>query len=509
MFARIRRVLSETVEETPGMVIAVLGLGMCITSRMVRLQVSNSAFPTVDTMVWSGAVLSVCLLVLTLAYRRAPGMCLYRYPVVALLVAASSSVALVAASLLGGQTVGGVLTLVVETVPLVCSDLMLLMWGGALLAYGLRRLLLIFSLASCVAALATLMLGAIKPEVECGAVAMLPMLGVVCLYFFLEYNTSRNGFVVGTRSHGGDLRVGVSGGTASDAGGIDGRAGVACTAAPMGALVFLFFFLVRFCLAFATVGWIGSSPGQGASAASQVASMLGMVLAGVVALVVAVYCWNPAGLVAYPFALLFMLLCALFMTSAAQGRMALAAVAFVNMVQATLFALALALPHLADRAGECGGMGASAGALLACSLGTTCASIGFKCLPSAVFALLVGCALLVLGAAFMAFIVRSNDAEGPAGADSTGCWEAAVRMARAYGLTPRESDIFVLMAQRYASAEIAEALVVSMATVRTHVRNIYAKLDVHSAKEFHALVGANLCRTRTVGNAGDQVENGV
>lgn len=78
MFARIRRVLSETVEETPGMVIAVLGLGMCITSRMVRLQVSNSAFPTVDTMVWSGAVLSVCLLVLTLAYRRAPGMCLYR-----------------------------------------------------------------------------------------------------------------------------------------------------------------------------------------------------------------------------------------------------------------------------------------------------------------------------------------------------------------------------------------------------------------------------------------------
>ena len=338
---------------------------------------------------------------------------------------------------------------------------------------------------------------------------MLPMLGVVCLYFFLEYNTSRNGFVVGTRSHGGDLRVGVSGGTASDAGGIDGRAGVACTAAPIGALVFLFFFLVRFCLAFATVGWIGSSPGQGASAASQVASMLGMVLAGVVALVVAVYCWNPAGLVAYPFALLFMLLCALFMTSAAQGRMALAAVAFVNMVQATLFALALALPHLADRAGECGGMGASAGALLACSLGTTCASIGFKCLPSAVFALLVGCALLVLGAAFMAFIVRSNDAEGPAGADSTGCWEAAVRMARAYGLTPRESDIFVLMAQRYASAEIAEALVVSMATVRTHVRNIYAKIDVHSAKEFHALVGANLCRTRTVGNAGDQVENGA
>lgn len=125
--------------------------------------------------------------------------------VVALLMAAASSVAPAATSLSGGRTdglravgngSGAVRTLVLaaETVPLVCSGLMLLIWGGALLAYGLRRLFLVFSLASCVSALATLMLGATKPEVECGVAAMLPVLGVVCMYFFLEYNIPRNGF---------------------------------------------------------------------------------------------------------------------------------------------------------------------------------------------------------------------------------------------------------------------------------------------------------------------------
>lgn len=476
---------------------------------MVRLQVSNSAFPTVDTMVWSGVGLSACLLALTLAYRRVPGMCLHRHPAAALLVAVASSVALVAATLLGGQTVSGVLALMIETVPLLCSDFLLLMWGGALLVYGLRRLLLIFSLASCVAALATLTLGAIKPEVECGAVAMLPILGVVCLYLFLEYNTSRNGFAAGVHVREDGARAGACVGTVLNVGGSGGNAGAVRAAAPVMALVFSFFFLVRFCLAFATVGWIESSPGQGANVASQVASTLGMVLAGVVALVVAVYCWNPGGLVAYPFMLLFMLLCALFMTSAAQGSMALAAIAFVNMVQTTLFALALVLPHLGEQPAEGGGMGASAGALLFCSLGTTCASVGLKCLPGTVFALLVGCALLALGAVFMAFVVRLNDGGRPADAGVTGCQEDAMQMARAYGLTPRESDIFALMVRRYASAEIAETLVVSMATVRTHVRNIYAKLDVHSAKEFHALVSASLGHARAAGNAGDPVENGA
>jgi len=45
-------------------------------------------------------------------------------------------------------------------------------------------------------------------------------------------------------------------------------------------------------------------------------------------------------------------------------------------------------------------------------------------------------------------------------------------------LTPREKEILVLMSQGMSNAEIAEHLVVSATTVKTHVGNVLAKLDV-------------------------------
>ena len=45
-------------------------------------------------------------------------------------------------------------------------------------------------------------------------------------------------------------------------------------------------------------------------------------------------------------------------------------------------------------------------------------------------------------------------------------------------LTPREEEILVLMSQGMSNAEIAEHLVVSATTVKTHVGNVLAKLDV-------------------------------
>ena len=45
-------------------------------------------------------------------------------------------------------------------------------------------------------------------------------------------------------------------------------------------------------------------------------------------------------------------------------------------------------------------------------------------------------------------------------------------------LTPREKEILMLMSQGMSNAEIAEHLVVSATTVKTHVGNVLAKLDV-------------------------------
>jgi LuxR family maltose regulon positive regulatory protein len=50
-------------------------------------------------------------------------------------------------------------------------------------------------------------------------------------------------------------------------------------------------------------------------------------------------------------------------------------------------------------------------------------------------------------------------------------------------LTPRELQILGLLATDLSPHEIAGELVVSTSTVRTHIKNIYAKMAVHSRME--------------------------
>ena len=59
----------------------------------------------------------------------------------------------------------------------------------------------------------------------------------------------------------------------------------------------------------------------------------------------------------------------------------------------------------------------------------------------------------------------------------------------ACGLTGRESEILAQLARGYSSTYIAQCLLISANTVRTHMRNIYRKLGVSSRSELMELVG--------------------
>jgi DNA-binding NarL/FixJ family response regulator len=56
-------------------------------------------------------------------------------------------------------------------------------------------------------------------------------------------------------------------------------------------------------------------------------------------------------------------------------------------------------------------------------------------------------------------------------------------------LSEREREVLAMIAAGRTNAEIAEALVISMATVKTHVRHIFAKLDLRDRA--HAVVWAH------------------
>ena len=55
-----------------------------------------------------------------------------------------------------------------------------------------------------------------------------------------------------------------------------------------------------------------------------------------------------------------------------------------------------------------------------------------------------------------------------------------VRPRADYGLTDREQEVLQLLVEEHTQKEIAKKLFVSPHTVDTHLRNIYAKLEVHS-----------------------------
>ena len=52
-----------------------------------------------------------------------------------------------------------------------------------------------------------------------------------------------------------------------------------------------------------------------------------------------------------------------------------------------------------------------------------------------------------------------------------------------FDLSERETEVALLIAQGRSKAYIADALCLSENTVRTHAKNVYAKLDVHSKQE--------------------------
>ena len=70
-------------------------------------------------------------------------------------------------------------------------------------------------------------------------------------------------------------------------------------------------------------------------------------------------------------------------------------------------------------------------------------------------------------------------------------WKSAcTQIAKLYQLSPRETEIFFLIAKGRNADYVQQNLVISMHTAKTHIANIYRKLEVHSSQELLDLVEA-------------------
>jgi DNA-binding NarL/FixJ family response regulator len=88
--------------------------------------------------------------------------------------------------------------------------------------------------------------------------------------------------------------------------------------------------------------------------------------------------------------------------------------------------------------------------------------------------------------------MNPHAADGEA-AQSAGSLEShlnrCAEVARAYGLTHREEEVLAMLASGSSVPDVERALVITKSTAKGHVRNIYAKLGVHSREDLAALVG--------------------
>lgn len=117
-----------------------------------------------------------------------------------------------------------------------------------------------------------------------------------------------------------------------------------------------------------------------------------------------------------------------------------------------------------------------------------------------------GPALLVVSTLYFAYLLASallapfrpakdeallgEPVEAAAGEGAVDVAARCEALAEACGLTPREGEILAYLGRGHGIAFVAEALVISESTVRTHVKSIYKKLGVGSREELLEKVDA-------------------
>lgn len=85
--------------------------------------------------------------------------------------------------------------------------------------------------------------------------------------------------------------------------------------------------------------------------------------------------------------------------------------------------------------------------------------------------------------------MRDEEKENPVAYYYQSLPEACAAISEQYGLTRREEDVLLLLAQRKTVPDIERELYISNSTAKTHCKNIYKKLGIHKREELLTLMG--------------------
>ena len=456
---------------TPGIGWAVVGLACALmvleVQRMpVARFVSFSMFAPLPYAVEAAAMLAIVVLYRVRGALRVSDLRAVRVTV-ALLSAAATWL------LLYSPLADDGLALAALVLYRVATGLLLVLWGERLVPLGARRTACAFAAACLLSGLLTMVLALFSGEV---ARVLLGALPVAAGGLFVLYRP-----LVGKRRANDELDQPLPRFACSTL--KDRVVAVSLVALPL---------LCRGPMVTSQSSWMGLQGDAVMAAFIQVAIGCGIVAAGLIALLVVKRVWNRSFILVYELFVLPVTFVS-FYTSQASGDLWFLHMLIVDSTYKVTLFYVMMTPFLFPKGARKGNSSTPLLCSFAFMIAIRALFVGLHAsLSASLYASLTVVVVLATFAAggALSFLIMQRQATrreageaAAAEAVRAGLEERCAAVAARFDLTPREREILVLLAQNYRAPYIAEKLVVSQSTVKTHMRNLYGKLDVHSQAE--------------------------
>ena len=500
--------LALAIREVPGIAIASIDFGCAL------LAIEGDRLSTIRTVNISGdyhAVASLVsfllLIMLALAYRKLDAP-----------THVPAAIVIGAGALMSASMFVVLQQSVWEDNPIVSSiarivfglgeGVILFLWMKALFPYGARACAAVLGLGTIVVAAMNSLIAFLKVDAAYGTVSLLPIVSMVLLCYFREYARSR-----APRADRDDI-------PSEDACASPERsmvAGIGCPdrslivpsdQAPRGRRVFVVTMMLSLACYAVVFGhihyqWIPLQDGGTVSLIIQLGTAVGTACGGAAILVLVQYFWNRRSLELYKVFLIPTVLLALWLSSFVNETWIFLYLVLLNITQKLVFLFIMLAPFLIESKRPY--LMPWCVAFLSFTAGKAASSLLLEHMSPDVFVSSSVIALVVLFACGAITSLSGSITDyhtpirgqwpGPDAPDVHDALPHANKLQNAchaltdqYQLTGREEEILVLLARGRTAQHIADTLVITQSTAKTHLRNIYAKMDVHNQQEILNLV---------------------
>lgn len=499
--------LSLAVREVPGIAIASIGFGCAL------LAIEGDRLSTIRTVNLSGEYHAVAsfasfllLIVLALAYRKldAPA----HVPVaIAIGVGALMSTSMFVVLQQGVWEDSPVVSSIARIAFGLGEGALLFLWMKALFPYGARACATVLGLGTIVVAAMNSLIAFLKVDAAYGTVSLLPIVSMVLLCYFREYARSRT-----PRADRDDLDVNVCDNPErSMVAGLDfpdRSLVVPADRTDRGRRIFvvtMMLSLACYAVVFGDIHyqWIPLQDGGTVSLIIQLGTAVGTACGGASILVLVQHFWNRRSLELYKVFLIPTVLLALWLSSFVNETWIFLYLVLLNVTQKLVFLFIMLAPFLIESKRP--HLMPWCIAFLSFTAGKAASSLLLEHMSPDVFVSSSVIALVVLFACGAITSLSGSITDyhtpirgqwpGPDAPDVHDALPHANKLQNAchaltdqYQLTGREEEILVLLARGRTAQHIADTLVITQSTAKTHLRNIYAKMDVHNQQEILNLV---------------------